>query len=204
MKKAAVMIVGALLVACSQHDAPSSPSQVLDNGSTGDPSATLATPLGARGERRVGFGFNGTVSGFPTGKVVVTGGGAYERDSHFVNATGGFSCIEAVLQGPLSNSINPDHPGACLKDEGIRWDTAELLDRTTFKCTGSATDETAVTSDETVVLQADFYRAGDGNDESFTAKMIVSNGDISANFPGVNLWVQGVGCGTAQTVNFSR
>ena len=208
MKKAAVMIVGVLLVACSQHYAPSSPSQVLDNGSTGegstgDPSATLATPLGARGERRVGFGFNGTVSGFPTGKVFLTGGGAYERDSHFVNASGGFRCIEAVLQGPLNTSINLDHPGACLKDEGIRWDTAELLDRTTFKCTGSATDETAVTDDTTVVLQADFYRTGDGNDESFTAKMIVSDKDISQNFPGANLWVQGVGCGTAQAVNFS-
>jgi hypothetical protein len=79
-----------------------------------------------------------------------------------------------------------------------------LLDGTTFKCTGAASDETAVTSDTTVVLQADFYRAGDGDEESFTAKMIVSDGDISANFPGVNLWVQGVGCGTARAVNFSQ
>jgi hypothetical protein len=101
-------------------------------------------------------------------------------------------------------SINPDHPGACLTGEGIRWDTAALLDSTPFKCKASAGEETAVTSDTTVVLQADFYRAGDGNDESFTAKMIVSDGDISANFPGVNLWVQGVGCGTAQAVSFSR
>jgi hypothetical protein len=61
-----------------------------------------------------------------------------------------------------------------------------------------------VTSDTTAVLQADFYRTGDGNDESFTAKMIVSSHDISSNFPGVNLWVQGVGCGSAQAVNFSN
>jgi len=50
---------------------------------------------------------------------------------------------------------------------------------------------------------ADFYRQGDGNDESFTAKMIVSNSDLAADIPGVqNVWIQGVGCGSA-TVNFN-
>jgi hypothetical protein len=58
----------------------------------------------------------------------------------------------------------------------------------------------ASTGDGRVVLQADFYRAGDGNDESFTAQMIVSETDIA---PGVNLWVQGVGCGKA-IVHFSH
>jgi len=54
------------------------------------------------------------------------------------------------------------------------------------------------------VLQADFYRAGDGNDESFHAQMIVSATDIAPDVPGLqNLWVQGVGCGTA-IVNFSN
>ena len=33
--------------------------------------------------------------------------------------------------------------------------------------------------------------------------MIVSDHDISANFPGANIWVQGVGCGTAKNVNFA-
>jgi hypothetical protein len=36
----------------------------------------------------------------------------------------------------------------------------------------------ATTDENTVVLLADFYRAGDGNDESFTAQMIVSADDI--------------------------
>ena len=210
MKKAAVItFAAALAVACNQGHSPSSPSLVPQNGSfplgaTSAATTSPATPLLARAQGRVGFGFNGTVSGFPTGKVFLTGGGAYEPDSRSVHAGGGFTCILAVLQGPLSISINPNDPGACLDNEGIRWDTAELLDRTTFKCTGSASDETAVTSDTTVVLQADFYRTGDGNDESFTAKMIVSSHDISSNFPGVNLWVQGVGCGIAQAVNFSQ
>jgi hypothetical protein len=154
----------------------------------------------------VGFGFNGTVSGFPTGEVFLSGGGSYDRAANLVASAGGFRCLQDVLQGPLSTSINPNDPGACRAGEGVRWDTAELLPSTTFKCTGAAgeTLKTAVTSDKTVVLQADFYRASDGNDESFTAKIIVSEGDIAADFPGANLWVEKVGCGTARTVNFSR
>jgi hypothetical protein len=151
------------------------------------------------------FGFNGSVSGFPTGAVRLTGGGAYNPATGFVNSAGGFRCTQDVLQGPLSVSINPDDPGPCLAGQGVRWDTAELLASTTFKCTGAATEtlKTATTSDTRVVLQADFYRAGDANDESFTAQMIVSETDIAADIPGVqNLWVQGVGCGTAIT-NFN-
>lgn len=211
MKKAALIVVGAVLVvACGRNYTPSSPSQVSENGSPSSSSAASdgftapAMPLVARAQGGVGFGFNETVSGFPTGKVFLTGGGTYEPDSRFVHAGGGFTCINAVSQGPLSISINPNDPGPCLDDEGIRWDTAELLDSTPFKCTGSATAETAVTSDTTVVLKGDFYRAGNGDDESFTAKMIVSSHDISSNFPGMNLWVEGVGCGIARAVNFSR
>ena len=51
---------------------------------------------------------------------------------------------------------------------------------TKFKCTGAAAEvaQTATTSETTVVLEADFYRAGDANDESFTAKIIVTAGDL--------------------------
>jgi hypothetical protein len=117
-------------------------------------------------------------------------------------------CLADVQQGPLNTSINPDDPGRCLAGQGVRWDTAELLPSTTFKCTGAASEplKTATTSDTTVVLQADFYRAGDGNDESFRAQMIVSETDIAlgTDNPGLqNLWVQGVGCGTA-IVHFSN
>jgi hypothetical protein len=59
----------------------------------------------------------------------------------------------------------------------VRWDTVGLLTSTRFKCTGAADEvaKEAVTTSTTAVLQADFYRAGDGNDESFTAQMIVSD-----------------------------
>jgi hypothetical protein len=152
---------------------------------------------------QAGFGFNGSVSGFPTGAVSVTGGGAYDLNSGFVNSAGGFSCLADVEQGPFAM---PNHGTNCLAGEGVRWDTAALLPSTTFKCTGAASEplKTATTNNTTVVLEADFYRAGDANDESFTAQMIVSATDIAPDIPGLqNLWVQGVGCGTA-TVHFSN
>src|SRR6266566_5700916 len=144
-----------------------------------------------------GFGFNATgISGFPTGAARLTGGGAYNPGTGFVKSAGGFRCTSDVRQGPLTG---------CLAGQGVRWDTAELLASTTFKCTGAATEplKTATTSDTTVVLQADFYRAGDGNDESFTAQMIVSEQDLAPDITGVQtLWVQGVGCGST-IVNFN-
>jgi hypothetical protein len=166
----------------------------------------LAAPLIAQ-PAQAGFGFNAPdISGFPTGAVRLTGGGAYDLDTGFVNSAGGFRCLEDVKQGPLSVSINSDDPGPCLAGEGVRWDTAALLPSTTFKCTGAASEllKTAQTTDTTVVLQADFYRAGDGNDESFTAQMIVSETDLAPDLPGIqNVWVQGVGCGRA-IVHFSQ
>jgi hypothetical protein len=92
-----------------------------------------------------------------------------------------------------------------LAGEGVRWDTVDLRRSTTFKCTGAAAEQEppAVTDENTVGLDADFYRAGDGNDESFTAQMIVSADDIAPDIPGIqNVWIQGVGCASA-IANFS-
>ena len=210
VNKAIVIFIGTLFVVACGQKSPTSPSSAVlsssSSGATSPTSQSIGPRLQAQGEQRVGFGFNGTVSGFPTGKVFLTGGGAYDRTTNFVHSGGGFRCLEDVLQGPLSTSVNPDDPGPCRSGEGVRWDTAKLLPSTTFKCTGAASEtlKTAVTSDETVVLLADFYRASNGNDESFTAKIIVSNGDIAPDFPGVDLWVERVGCGTALATNFSR
>jgi hypothetical protein len=155
-----------------------------------------AAPAWAAGGN-TGFGFNATgISGFPTGAARLTGGGAYNPETGFVNSAGGFRCTSDVGQGPLTG---------CLAGEGVRWDTVDLLASTTFKCTGSAAEplKTAITDDDTLVLLADFYRAGDGNDESFTAQMIVSASDIAPDIAGTqNVWIQGVGCASAIT-NFS-
>jgi hypothetical protein len=145
----------------------------------------------------VGFGFNATgISGFPTGAASLTGGGSYNPGTSFAKSGGGFRCTSDVRQGPLTG---------CLTGQGVRWDTAGLLSRTTFKCTGAAAEplKTAVTDQDTVVLLADFYRAGDGNDESFTAQMIVSADDLAPDIAGIqNVWIQGVGCAPA-IANFS-
>jgi hypothetical protein len=153
----------------------------------------IAAPASAaRGNGNTGFGFNATnISGFPTGAARLTGGGAFNPETGFVKSAGGFRCTSDVLQGPLSG---------CLAGQGVRWDTADLRTTTTFKCTGAAAEplKTAVTDRNTVGLDADFYRAGDGNDESFTAQMIVSDVDIAPDITGIqNVWIQGVGCATA-------
>ncbi len=146
---------------------------------------------------KTGFGFNATdIKGFPTGSARLTGGGAYDPQTGFVKSAGGFRCTSDVGQGPLNG---------CLSGEGVRWDTVELRASTTFKCTGAAAEplKTATTDENTVVLLADFYRAGDGNDESFTAQMIVSADDIAPDIDGTqNVWIQGVGCASA-IANFS-
>jgi hypothetical protein len=146
---------------------------------------------------RAAFGFNGDASGFPTGTVRLTGGGSYAPatasntvpSETSVVSSGGFDCTAAVAQGPLAG---------CQAGEGVRWDTAQLLASTTFKCTGADAAKVATTSARTAVLLADFYRAGDGIEESFTAQMIVSESDLAPEIPGIQtLWVQGVGCGFA-------
>ena len=153
-------------------------------------------------EARQSFGFNAaSIKGFPTGEAFLTGGGAYDPETGFLKTGGGFRCLQDVLQGPLSVSINSDDPGSCLTREGIRWDAADvapLLPSFQFKCTGAASEalKTVVTDGNTVVMVADFYRQGDGNEESFTAKMFVSAEDEAPDLPGIqNVWVQGVGCG---------
>lgn len=179
-------------------------SACTERGTIPTASVQPSFSAGAGGSNQ-GFGFNGDASGFPTGAVTLTGGGSYDASTASntipsettVHSGGGFRCTAAVAQGPLNG---------CAAGEGVRWDTAQLLASTGFKCTGAAGEaaKTATTGAHTVVLNADFYRAGDGIDESFTANMIVSDTDLAPDIDGVqNLWVQGVGCGTA-VVHFSH
>jgi hypothetical protein len=195
------------LVGCSNPNSvrPDATTGALPSGTATSGVTVLPASAVRSQSSKAGFGFNGTVSGFPTGRVSLSGGGAHDLVTGFVKSGGGFSCLQDVRQGPLSVSINPNDLGACLSGQGVRWDTAKLLPSTTFKCTGAAgeTLKTATTTASRVVLQADFYRAGDANDESFTAQIIVSATDIAPDFPGQNLWVQGVGCGQA-IVHFSE
>ncbi|MGE5800736.1 MAG: hypothetical protein ACM358_00640 [Gemmatimonadota bacterium] len=196
--KAGMLVVAALVwAACSGNsDGPTTPSY----SAAGPGQASVARDVGGA---RTGFGFNGTVSGFPTGVVFLTGGGSFDAASASnlvpsetdAKSGGGFRCEATVAQGPLNG---------CAAGEGVRWDTAQLLASTRFRCTGADAAKEIATGAGSVVLLADFYRAGDGIDESFTAQMIVSAADIAPDIAGdQTLWVQGVGCGSA-VVNFSR
>ena len=128
------------------------------------------------------------------GAVALTGGGAFGSSSHPAHSGGGFSCTSPVSSGPLAG---------CQTGEGVRWDSDTLLTGTNFKCLANEALKPVTTTGDTVVLHADFYRAGDGIDESFNANMFVSTHDIDNDIPGVqNVWVQGVGCATG-AVHFS-
>jgi hypothetical protein len=152
--------------------------------------ASAATPVFA-GSGRASFGFSaGDVAGFPTGRVSISGGGSFDLATETGHAGGGFSCLDSVEQLALKG---------CLAGQGVRWDSSTLVTTTGFKCTGALSEalKHATTGPDTLILDADFYRAGDANDESFTALMIVSTTDLDPQIDGFqNVWVQGVGCGT--------
>jgi len=132
-----------------------------------------------------------SISGI-SGEVLLTGGGSYDP-SGFVQSGGHFQCIRDITVGPLAG---------CKSGEGIRWDAEEILTSVPFKCLGSETPTPVFTSETTLVIEADFYRQGDGVNESFKAPMIVSSGDLDPGQPGIqNVWIQGVGCAEA-AVNF--
>jgi hypothetical protein len=160
---------------------------------------TLAGGIGSTlsGTANQGFGFNANlISGFPDGRAAeMTGGGAFNLDRNFVNSGGGFRCLSNITGGQFNG---------CLAGEGVRWDTVAVLGSTGFQCTGADAVKTAFTRENTVVLLADFYRQGNGNIESFTAKMIVTTSDLDPIADGVqNVWIQGIGCATDAVTSFN-
>jgi hypothetical protein len=184
-------------VACDEDTSPT-PSGPGYSG-PGYEETALASVNVAADRARTGFGFKGTVGE----AVSLTGGGSFDLATATdvvpsetdVASGGGFRCVAAVAAGPLAG---------CAAGEGVRWDAVQLLATTGFRCSGADAVKNAASVDGTVVLLADFYRAGDGIEESFTARMIVSTTDIAADVPGVQtLWVQGAGCGDA-AVAFSK
>jgi hypothetical protein len=161
-----------------------------------------ASAAGAAGPN-TSFGFNARdITGLnaTSGAVTLTGGGAFNSSStHPAHSGGSFSCTSPVVVVG-----NPPLLNGCLAGEGVRWDSDTLVATQTFKCVATEpVANTVSSSDDAVVLHADFYRAGDGTDESFQANMIVSAHDIDNTLTGVqNVWVQGVGCATG-AVHFS-
>jgi hypothetical protein len=169
-------------------------TRVLVGATTALAAAALILVIGASAAVAAGpntsFAFNARGIG---GAVALTGGGAFGSSSHPAHSGGGFRCTSPVSSGPLAG---------CQTGEGVRWDSDTLLTGTNFKCVANEALKPVSTGDGTVVLHADFYRAGDGTHESFNANMFVSTHDIDNDIPGVqNVWVQGVGCATAAVHN---
>jgi hypothetical protein len=150
----------------------------------------LAVVAPARASAPVGFAFHAsTITGISSGSASLTGGGSFDPASGTVHAGGGFRCTNTIALVPFAG---------CQAGQGVRWDTSEVLPSTMFKCTAAESPRAISTDQQTVVLAADFYRAGDGNDESFNAQMIVSTSDLDGDIPGdQHVWIQGIGCGSS-------
>ncbi|HET7110577.1 MAG TPA: hypothetical protein VFI41_06865, partial [Gemmatimonadales bacterium] len=147
-----------LALACSDSTAPAhAGSDTTGPAYASSGVALRSSELSGLPHARAGFGFNSTAAGFPTGVVRLTGGGAFDISTASntlptptsISASGGFDCVDAVAQGPLTG---------CGINEGVRWDSAQLLASAGFKCTGADTPKIAVTDARTAVLLADFYR----------------------------------------------
>jgi hypothetical protein len=124
------------------------------------------------------------------GSVSMTGGGVFDLEAGFVKGGGNFLASRDITGGPL-NGLKAG--------EGVRWSAEQVLRSSGFKCSASDPAKTALTDDNTVVMQVNFYRQGDGNVASFTAKVFVSAEDENPDEAGIqNIWIQGVGCDEAR------
>jgi hypothetical protein len=152
-----------------------------------DATATTPTALAHVGGGNQSFALQADNIG---GSVSLTGGGVFNVETGFVKGGGGFRVTQDIHGGPLDGAK---------EGEGVRWDIEKILPSSGFKCSASDPAKTAVTDDNTLVIQVDFYRAGDGVEESFTAKMFVSAEDENPDEDGIqNVWIQGVGCDGAR------
>jgi hypothetical protein len=152
-----------------------------------DATATAPAALARTGRDNQSFSFHAEDIG---GSVSLTGGGVFNPQSGFLRGGGGFRCTQDINGGPLNG---------CKAGDGVRWSAEKLLPSSGFKCSASDPLKTALTDENTVVLQVNFYRAGDGVTASFTAKMFVSAEDENPDESGVqNIWIQGVGCDEAR------
>ena len=157
---------------------------------------TIDSPVVSAASHAFGFTAN-LISGFPRGRALeMTGGGAFDLEGRVIKAGGSFRCLSEIgVPGPFAG---------CAAGEGVRWEAVALLESVDFRCRIFDEVRTAFTGGKVAVLVSDFYRQADGNAESFTAKMIVSDADLDPVTPGVqNVWVQEIGCATDAVVSFN-
>src|SRR3569832_215608 len=120
----------------------------------------LSSGVAVADEARQSFGFESADISGANGSARLSGGGSYDQVLRAIKGGGAFRCTNNIDSGLLNG---------CKAGEGVRWDPVALLDSTGLKC-GTEAARTVFTGDGTVVLIADFYRQGDGDVASFTAK----------------------------------
>ena len=137
------------------------------------------------------FNFNApSVSGFANAEVFITGGGTFDPVAGVVKAGGAFHVLQDITVGPLAG---------VKAGETVRWDSDVIVPSFGIRCNGAEAARTVSTDDNTVVMNADVYRAGDGNNASLHVIMFVSAEDEDGGLTGnQTVWIQGVGCGAAQ------
>jgi hypothetical protein len=191
LKSIAVLLTGLITFACSETQTsprgPQAPSYSLGSGGS-----------------RQGFSIEGDVV-TPAGQHIhLTGGGSFDPstasntigDDTKGHGNGSFSCVDNFPTGRFAG---------CAAGQGTHWDSEQLLVSSPFTCGFPGEQgKTAFTQEGVIVLKADFYRAGDGDNASFHANMFVANRDLEPDVDGIqNVWIQGVGCGNA-VVHFSN
>jgi hypothetical protein len=122
--------------------------------------------------------------------IELKGAGAFDTAGNFIALNGQFHVRKDIPAGPLGGLRDGDFG---------RWKATAILQSSGFKCAGPDPIKTVLGDDDTVVFQADFFRQGDGDRASFSAKVFISSQDEDLETPGIqNVWIQGVGCDQAE------
>lgn len=155
-------------------------------------SAALLAPLSnahaQEGKRP--FNFNApSVTGFGNAEVFITGGGTFDPVAGVVKAGGAFHVLRDITAGPLAG---------VRAGETVRWDSDVIVPSFAIRCNGAEAARTVTTDERTIIMNADVYRAGDGNQASLHVIMFVSADDQDGLLSGnQTVWIQGVGCSDA-------
>jgi hypothetical protein len=195
--RSVLTVVMIMAAACGDASTPLTGVSATRGTALSAPSQLAADRHADVQSEKIAFTFKSTARGFGGGAVSLSGGGRYVVASASnvvpsvtdVVASGEFHCREDVTQGPLNG---------CKRGEGVRWEAAQLLASTNFKCTRADALKPVVTARDRVALLVKFFRAGDTGQPSFTAPVFVSQSDLAPDVPGVqNFWIQAIGCGIA-------
>ena len=121
-------------------------------------------------------------------------------DSIELKGVGAFDGVSATLNGKfhVTRDIPAGPLGGLRAGDSGHWKATQVLVTSGFKCAGPDAVKDVTTGDDTIVFQADFFRQGDGDRASFSAKVFISAQDQDPETAGIqNVWIQGVGCDQA-------